>query len=147
MLTGKNLVMLEGKPGREYGREYLTHGPTDETETYPKTSKGKTVQIEVDGKLQDWAGIRPKGDSKVPVTELVQEALNRLSVRYPMKNADKATDEEKANYPWRLFLSAADYGADLWMRGEIQADIAPTKPISKEDGIKKAVKLLGQMHP
>lgn len=141
MLIGKNLVMLDGKPGKEYGREYFTHGSTDESENYGKTSKGKAV-LNPDG--TEWQGIRPKGDSKIPVGDLVQEALNRLTERYPQKLEDKTPKED---YPFRLLLSAVDYGADLWMRGEIQNDLNVGKPISKEEAIKKLAKSLRQIHP
>lgn len=149
MLTGKNVVMIEGKPGKVYEREYFTHDANDKTETYKKTSKGNIVQV--DGK--DFEGIRPAEDSKAPVEELVQAALNRLVERYPLKVEalkDDATTEQKAerekliaDYPWRLALSALDYGAELWMVGKIRADLTPTKPVDKATAIKKMAKLMG----
>ncbi len=144
MTSGKNLVMVEGKPGREYDRIYLTHGPTDETEIYGKTAKGKPVLNE-DG--SEWKGTRPKGDSKSEVSELVKDAMNHLISRYPLKDADKATEVQVKEYPFRLLLEAADYGADLWMRNEIQADLAGSKPIDKAAGIKKLAKTLMAMNP
>lgn len=149
MFNGKNLVLLDkGKIVIEYVREYFTHADGDETETFDKTSNGKAV--EVGGKK--WEGTRPKGESKAKVSDLVQAALNRLVERYPLTQDEafkKLTEDEQktkiADYPWRLFLSAADYGADLWMRGEIQTKNQPTKPIDIAEGKLKMVKLLMAM--
>lgn len=140
VFEGKNVVMIEGKPGQVYTRFYLTHAKGDKSETYNKTSKGSKVQI--DGK--DFEGIRPvEENSSVEVGDLVQAALNHLVERYPLKDAEKATDKQKADYPWNLLLQAADYGAELWMVGKIRADLTPAKPVDKATAIKKMAKLMG----
>src|SRR5205823_6656232 len=102
----------------------------------------------------DWKGTRPAGDSTAPISELLEQALNRLVERYPLnqdteefkKLSDDAKKEKVENYPYRVLLSAADYGSDLWMRNEIQSKLAPSKPLDKESGVAKMAKLLMAMN-
>lgn len=143
MLYGKNIVMVDGKPGKEYQREYFTHAETDEVENYGKTSKGHPVK-NPDG--TEWQGIRPKGNSKASVNELLQSAVDRLVERYPLKG-ENLTEDQKKEHPLRLLLEAVDYGADLWQRGEIQASLNVGKPIDKQAGIAKLAKTLQAMNP
>ena len=137
MLTGKNVVIVKGDKNtptviKEYDRAYLEFGPTDETETYQKTSDGKDVAI--DGKT--WSGVRPKlAVSTTPVAELVEQALGYFKTEFPAVDA------------YISLLRAASYGADLWKRNSIQADLRPSKPVDKTAAIAKMAKLLMAMNP
>jgi hypothetical protein len=160
MLKGKNVVIVKGDKTtrtviREYERVYLTHGAGDETESFEKTNDGKALLmsaefdwIGVDGlplpadalTNKPWEGIRPKGKTKYKPDTLVPEALAYMAEVYP------GTEKEPAD-TYGLLLKGADYGADLWARNNLQADIRPKAPVDRESSIKKAVKLFMAMNP
>ena len=137
MLTGKNVVIIKGDSQtptvvKQYDRVYLEYAATDKTETFEKTSEGKTLQV--DG--ANWQGVRPSlAISAAPVEDLVSEALAYFTSRYP-----------KAN-PYNTLLEAASYGADLWERNTIQAELRPSKPIDQGAAIAKMVKVLMALNP
>ena len=137
MLTGKNVVIVKGDKStpavvKEYDRVYLEFGPVDALESFTKTSDGKELAIE--GKV--WTGSRPAPKtSATPVNELVEQALAYFQAEYPKEN------------PYHSFLGAASYGADLWRRNKIQADIRPAKPVDRSASITKMAKMLVALNP
>lgn len=138
MLTGKNLVLVKGQEPKEYDRVYLEFGPQDKVESYSKTQDGKDVLI--GGKK--WEGTRPASERTEHTNseELVEAAVAYFSERYPTHKDDAGKDVP--NDPWLILLEAASYGADLWVRNEIQGKIRPGKPKDKGKALDAMVKNL-----
>lgn len=124
MLVCKDIVLTAGK-ATEYDRVYLEYGPNDPVETFGKTHKGEAVKL--DGK--EWQGTRPKNAVTThAATELLEQAIQYFAQKYPaQKDA------------WITSLEAQSYGADLWVRNALQADL---KPVDKSAAIEAAAKNL-----
>ena len=169
MLLGKNVVIIKSEDKNtpsmvtEYDRVYLEFASTDPVEEYEKTSDKEPLKVNG----QVWKGVRPKDEkTSVSAKDLVGDALAYFQATYPVAPTELSEDALKKMYPgidltqeiiaderatiignhaWIMLLEAASYGNDLWVRGKIQSEIRPSKPLDINAGVEKMVKVMVAM--